>query len=294
MQCLFGRAADVDDGIVSGAAMGQRREEHIGGTRVLVEGAGPPLVLLHGVGLDLTMWGPQAAALTPHFTVVRYDFWGHGESEDPPGPRSLDDLVEQLTAVLTALALPRVALVGFSLGGLVARGFVARHWQRLERLVLMNTIAARDPSQLSGVRDRLAQAEHDGPASIIDAAIRRWFSAGFLAQDPPIAAAIRRRLEANRPEAFLKCYRIYGLSDGAVPVPPPARGLPMLALTAEDDLNSTPEMARDLAAAFDQGQVAVIPGLRHLAHLEDPALVNRVLLDFLLRDTHETRERGAS
>ncbi len=259
-------------------------EREIQGTHVLIEGDGPPLVLLHGVGLDHRMWEFQLPVLTPHFTVIRYDFWGHGRSIDPPGPRRLDDLVDQLALVIDTLGLETIDLVGFSLGGLTARGFVARHWDRLERVVFMNTIAPRDPSQLGGVRQRLEQAEREGPASIIDAAIERWFTAEFLAGDPPIVAAVRRRLESNDPQAFLKCYRIYGLSDGAVPVPDQARDLPMLAMTAENDLNSTPDMAADLAGAYARGQVQVIPKLRHMAPLEDPALVNRALLDFLLPD----------
>lgn len=261
----------------------------IKGTHVVIDGAGPPLVLLHGVGLDHTMWDSHVAAFSDCFQVIRYDFWGHGQSIDPPGPRSLDDLVAQFIMVIDALGLAKVSLVGFSLGGLTARAVVAKHRDRLERAVFMNTIAARDPGQLSGVRERLEQAEREGPAAIIDAAIERWFSADFLAGKPAIIDQVRRRLESNDPAAFLKCYRIYGLSDGQVPVPAAARDMPVLVMTAENDLNSTPAMAEDMAAAFVRGEVHVVPKLRHMAPVEAPALVNSVLLDFLWRDKDHIR-----
>ena len=93
-----------------------------------IEGIGPPLVLIHGVGLDLDMWDALAAALAPRHQVVRYDMIGHGGTpaqvgESGSGRLELGDFVDQLDELLRSLDLSRIALIGFSMGALVAQAF---------------------------------------------------------------------------------------------------------------------------------------------------------------------------
>src|SRR5919107_1080102 len=88
----------------------------------VVEGpADAPVVVLGGsLGSTLEMWEPQVPALTERFRVVRYDARGHGRSPVPPGPYVLDDLVDDLLALLDRLEVQRAHLVGLSLGGMTA------------------------------------------------------------------------------------------------------------------------------------------------------------------------------
>ncbi len=105
-------------------------------------------MLLHGIGLTRHMW-EAVAALADRFTLVSYDLPGHGETDPPDHAYEIDDLSEQLAAVLTASGIARAHLVGSSLGGMVAQHFAATWPERVDRLVLCDT----SPALSEGMRD---------------------------------------------------------------------------------------------------------------------------------------------
>ena len=150
------------------------------GTYCEMVGEGPPLILLHGVGLNRTTWRAQVAGLSGRFTVVAYDHLGHGRSRHITAETKLDDFVDQLVRVMDLLEISRAHVVGFSFGGLVAQSFALKHPERLDKLVLMSTVYNRTREELAGVSGRLAKARAEGPRSIISAAIERWFSPAFI------------------------------------------------------------------------------------------------------------------
>ena len=86
-----------------------------------IDGTGPPLVLVHGMGLNRSMWDWQMPFLTPHFEVIRYDLLGHGSSDKPVKEYDMGDFVDQLARLTDGLGRERFALAGFSLGGLIER-----------------------------------------------------------------------------------------------------------------------------------------------------------------------------
>ncbi len=98
----------------------------IDGTAFAQGGDGPPVVLVHGLGLNRHMWDGQLAALGRRFFVVRYDLLGHGDSDKPEGPYRMERFVDQLSALIDGLKLGGCALVGFSLGGPDRPGLHAR------------------------------------------------------------------------------------------------------------------------------------------------------------------------
>ena len=126
------------------------KEAYAGSTAYRTAGRGAPVVLIHGVGLDATIWEAQAAALAERYRVVAYDMLGHGQSACPPGARALGDFVDQLAELLDALELRRVALVGFSMGGLVARAFAAAYPERVSHLALLSTAYRAQPRGTGG------------------------------------------------------------------------------------------------------------------------------------------------
>ena len=82
-----------------------RQEERIGGTAFSMSGTGRPVVLVHGLGLNRHMWQWQLDALTPRFRVIRYDLPGHGGSDKPRGPCSMEQMVDQLLTLIDDLEL---------------------------------------------------------------------------------------------------------------------------------------------------------------------------------------------
>lgn len=101
-----------------------------------VRGSGPPVVLLHAGGMDLTMWDPQIGTLARTFRIIRYDARGHGRSTAPRGPSST---VEDLRLLLDHLGVERAHLVGISMGAGVALNFSTTHPERVRTLVLVST-----------------------------------------------------------------------------------------------------------------------------------------------------------
>lgn len=252
-----------------------------GATGYKAEGSGPPVVLIHGVGLDLGMWDAQAAALATSHRVLRYDMIGHGGTPARPGRIGLSDFIDQLDGLVREFGLDRVALVGFSMGALVAQGFTLAQPGRVSRLAILSGVYDRGPERRAAVLARWEAAVAQGPASLIEAALERWFSPGFAAQNPAVLAAVRRRLEDNDRAGFLAAYRVFAEADAAFAGRLGALTCPALVMTGADDPGSTPAMARAMAAALPNARLEILPGARHMMPIENAAAVNRVLLAFL-------------
>lgn len=227
------------------------------------------------------MWDAQAVALANRFQVIRYDMLGHGASVTPTLATRLDDFVDQLAELVDALELGRVTLIGFSMGGLVARHFACVYPGKLERLVLMNTVFRRSPEQRLAVQERVQQVAADGPAATADLAIQRWFSTEFRERNAVAVETVRQRLIANDPQGYLAAYRIFGSATDETPEQLKAIRCPTLVLTGEHDVGATPEMAKELAACLPDAKAVVFPGLRHMAPFEGAQQVNAELLGFL-------------
>lgn len=262
--------------------MDDRRKWIEGGTHFRVSGDGPPLILIHGVGLDLAMWSGLAGALERHFQVIRYDMLGHGLSAKPPGRRSLADFVAQLDRLHAYLGVGPGAVVGFSMGGLVARAYAARHAERVAKLVLMNTVFDRSPAERAAIQQRVALVERDGIAATIDAALARWFTPGFLAAHPDIEEDLRTRMLGNDHHGYLEAYRVFAGADAELGDALDGITCPTLVMTGEDDVGSTPAMARAMGERLPRASVRIVPGQRHMGLAEDPEPVTAALLDFLL------------
>jgi pimeloyl-ACP methyl ester carboxylesterase len=102
-------------------------------------GAGPALLLLHGVTNSSATWEGAAPALAEHFTLIAPDLLGHGASATPRGDYSLGAHASGARDVLTALGIERVTVVGHSLGGGIAMQFAYQFPERCERLVLVSS-----------------------------------------------------------------------------------------------------------------------------------------------------------
>ena len=251
-----------------------------------VAGAGPPLVLIHGVGLDHTMWDPVVEVLAQKHRVLRYDLLGHGSSDDPPGPRRLDDFVVQLLEVLDFYGIDTSDVVGLSFGGLIALMTAARHPNRVHRAVLVSTVFGRSESQLTGVRQRLELAENEGLEPVADLALKRWFTPQWLASHPVEAESVRQRLLTTDHLGYLKAYRLFAEADDLASASALDVEAPTLVLAGERDSGSTPEMAVALADAIPGGEARIMPGVHHLAPIEEPDLFSNALLEFLNQENH--------
>lgn len=245
------------------------------------EGDGPTVVLIHGLGLNRSMWDRQLPALTGCFRVVRYDLLGHGESAKPCGTYNMAHFVNQLGDLLDGLALERCALVGFSLGGMIARAFTVGHPEYIDALVVLNSPHDRTKAERAAVSARADQAARHGPGATVDAALERWFTAAFTDARPDVLERVRQDILANDPEVYPEAYRVLAEGDAALVEPISTIQCPTLVVACEDDCGNSPDMARRMAACIPGARVEIVPGLRHMGLVEDPDAINALIVPFL-------------
>jgi 3-oxoadipate enol-lactonase len=234
-----------------------------------VTGAGPDVVLLHGVGLDHTMWDRLLPALVEDHRVTTVDLRGHGASGPAAPGTSLSDLADDVLEVVDAVGAERVHLVGFSLGALVAAHLAAHHQNRVATLSLVSSVAQRTPDEQAAVRLRLEAAQAD-LSRTVDAAVERWFDEAWRDREPDLVANVRRTMLANDPTSYLACYTVFATGDQEVGSVLGDITAPTLAITGSDDPGSTPDMSHRLAAAVADAHAVVVEGARHLLPLERP------------------------
>ena len=169
----------------------------------------PTIVLLHGVGLDHTMWAPVAAQLSDAFEVIAPDLPGHGSRPPAPAGVTLADLTEGV-----ADQVPHGShLVGFSLGALVAQR-LARHRPELAAtLTSVSSVCRRTPKEREAVLGRLRMAENDFAASAA-ASLYRWYDGTDV--DADLVRRTEATLLANDRDSFLNCYRVFATGDAEI------------------------------------------------------------------------------
>jgi 3-oxoadipate enol-lactonase len=138
----------------------------------------PVVVLSNSMGADLRMWDAQVDALAEHFRVVRYDTRGHGQSPVPDGPYSMDDLADDVIALIDTLGVEKAHVVGPSLGGMTGIRLAARNPDRVDAMVLLCTAAFLEVGP--AYTERAAQVRAQGTAVVAEGVVSRWFTPAYL------------------------------------------------------------------------------------------------------------------
>jgi (E)-2-((N-methylformamido)methylene)succinate hydrolase len=237
--------------------------------------AGAPVVLLHGVGLDRTVWAEVQERLADRRTLA-LDLPGHGAQPPLTAPVTLEDLAED---VLDRMPEGRVHLVGFSLGALIAQWIAARHPDRVLSLTCVSAVCSRTPEEAEAVRGRLETARADFATSM-ERAVDRWFP-----DDVPGNRERRDRtrevLLANDVGSYLHAYAVFASGDREVAPELHRIAVPTLAITGELDPGSTPEMTDRLADSIEGARRRVVPGVRHMLPVEAPDALAEELTELI-------------
>ena len=157
-----------------------------------------PIVLVHGVGLNHTIWEPQIDAFDN--SVLAYDILGHGKTPLNKDNISFDNFSNQLINLIDELKMKKIHLIGFSIGSLIARNFASKFNDRLESLTLLCSIFKRTEKQQQIVKDRFELAKKN--KSLSKQALKRWFTDDYLEKNPNTYNKISSMLEQNNMENF--------------------------------------------------------------------------------------------
>lgn len=242
---------------------------------------GPVVVLIHGLGLNRHVWQWTVPALADRYDILTYDLYGHGDSGPPPDTPSLSLFARQLASVMTLHGIDRAAIVGFSLGGMIARRFAMDHSQRVAALGVLNSPHRRTDEAQAAILKRVEQADQTGPSATVEAALERWFTESYRAGNPDMMALVRSWVLANDKTIYPTIYQV--LADGVDEICDIGLKIPALVITGDEDYGNGPEMTRAIAAEIDGGEALILPGLRHMALAENPSAVNVPLRAFLDR-----------
>lgn len=237
----------------------------------------PVLVLSNSLGSDHRMWDRQIDELATRFRVVRYDTRGHGSSPVPDGPYSIDDLADDLIAVLDSLGVARAHIGGLSLGGMTAMRVAIRNPERVDRLALLCTAAQMPPA--SGWLDRAAAVREAGTASIAEAVVSRWFTAEYQATQTEPIEYFQQMVAATPAAGYAGCCEAIAAMDQRDTLTSIAA--PTLVIAGADDPATPPPMLAEIAEAAQQAHLLVVDHAAHLANVEQADTVTAALLTHL-------------
>ena len=245
--------------------------------RLNYEATGPadaPVVLLgSSLGTTNAMWAPQLDVLSQRFRVVAFDHRGHGKSEVPAGPYTIDDLGGDVIELLDSLEVEQASYVGISLGGAVGLWLAQNAPERFHRFVLLCP-PANPAADAQTWTDRAAQVRAEGTKSITDATLGRW----FLPEFGDLAPA-RQMLLDTPDEGYAACCEALG-STNLLP------GLaditaPVLLITTDSDTSIPPETVVPLATQIPGAHLEIIENAAHLVTYSHPVVINPLLLTHL-------------
>lgn len=241
----------------------------------------PAVVLIHGVGLNQDVWQWMEPVLSERYRVVTYDIIGHGASAPPAGVPVLRDLGEQLARLFDHLGIARAAIIGFSLGGMIARRFAQDHPDRTTALVILHSPHRRTAEAQAAIVARVEQASRSGPSATVEAAIVRWFTDAGRTRKPELMTLVRSWVLANDAAVYPKIYGLLATGIEEIVAPDPAIDCPTLVMTGDEDYGNGPEFAHAIGAEIADARVVILKGLRHMALAENPEAVNGPVAAFL-------------
>ena len=247
-------------------------------------GGGPatPILFLHGVGSDKSVWHPQLAAFAVTRRAIAIDYPGYGESEPHEGA-TRDDFARAALAALDALGIERAHICGLSLGGVVAIAMHALAPERCASLILADTFAIHPDGQ--AIYDRSVAASES--MTMRELAEARAPSLLGAAAGEAIKTEVIATMGRIDPAAYRQGAQAVWLADQRNRAA--AIAVPTLILVGEEDRITPPALSQALAKLVRGASLEVIAGAGHLANLEQPAAFNSVV-DAFLAGVDENRE----
>lgn len=258
------------------------RSEGPGGLAYCVEGAGPALVLLHGVGLRAEAWNAVSQHLADRFRVYAVDLPGHGASEHTAGLQ-LEGYSTRVRDFVQSLGCPAY-IAGHSMGAMIALDAAPRMPDCIRGVAGLNAIYRRSPDAQAAVR---ARADLLSESSVSDptATLARWFGTTPDTRDAEAASACRAWLTQANPEGYAAAYRVFAQHDGPIDTQLHALQMPALFQTGAKDPNSTPSMSRAMAAKAPFGIAESVDHAAHMMPMTHPdAVAQAITACFLDRE----------
>lgn len=258
-----------------------------------VEGAGSPVVLVHGVGGSLNNWNKVAETLRDSHKVIRLDLRGHGQSSKERKAYSLGTFVSDIIGLTEALGIERFHLVGHSLGGMIAQYAAIHYPDKIQSACIISSAAGRTQEEAAAVQARIDILRNGNPGEHFRKSVARWYSPEFIAANEPLLADLERQNRENDPWCYSEAYSVLAYAE----LGPELNKIkvPTLVATGEFDLGSSPRMAQYMHDQISGSELHIFEGLRHSLLVEAPDRVLDLVTRFLKKheNTNSTDKRSS-
>lgn len=245
----------------------------------VVEGSGPPLFMIHGIGARKTSWAALTQHLKEDFTCIAYDLRGHGDTPKGEGHFGLDELVADLEALRAKLDIEKAHFIGHSLGGMIGPAYARLYPDRVKALGLLSTAAFRTPDDSAKVKAVVTAMEQKGIPQVLGTLADRWFTDRFQAEHADRIEARKAQVVATDPEVFLNVFRIYAETEMSPWLHEVTA--PSLVLTGELDGGCNPRLNQQIADALPNSELVILEGLKHAILIEATERVAPPIAKFL-------------
>ena len=236
------------------------------------------IMFSNSLASTLNMWDLQIEHLLAQgFGIIRYDSRGHGQSEAPKGPYSIEMLADDAAALLDFLDIKSVHFCGLSKGGMVAQMMGVRHADKVKSLTIADSAAfmpAKDTWE-----QRIQAVTNGGMEAVVDATTERWITSEGRDRLPGQVELIRQMILKTPVQGFVACSEAIKSMD--MRTTNPKISAPTLVICGEQDTGTTPQQAKEIADAIPNSKLELISDAAHLANIEQHEVFNRLLSHFL-------------
>ena len=263
----------------------QQKNKSKNGIAYYKTGKGPAVILIHGLGLRSESWVEQIKILKKNYTIYSLDLPGHGQSKLLSKKRSkLKSLCSEITKFIKLININSPILIGHSLGALITIEIAGNNPNILKSGIAISSVYKRSKDALRKVQTRAKEIkENPNEEILVNKLIERWFGKSKSLKMYNHAKFIKKLLLLNKKNNFVgyaNAYDLFSRLDGNSTKTIKNIKVPMLYITGEKDLNSTPSMSKKLAKINDHNY-AVIKGARHMVQLTHAKQCNFHLINFI-------------
>jgi 3-oxoadipate enol-lactonase len=245
-----------------------------------LEGLGPALFLIHGIGARRSTFGKLVDGLKDRFTCISYDLRGHGESPVPKVRFGLDELVDDLEALRSKIGIETAHFAGHSLGGMIGPAYARRFPSRVLSLGLWSTAAFRTQDDSARVKAVVAAMREKGIKAVLDTLTARWFTDAFAAARPDLIDWRKQQVMDTPADVFLNVFDIYAETEMGPWLKEIA--VQAMVLTGELDGGCNPRLNAQIAKAMPNAELVILEGLKHAIFIEGTDRVLPHVRRFLL------------
>ena len=244
-----------------------------------LEGAGAPVLLIHGVGGDHTGFdGVVRERLLRRHQVITMDLRGHGRSTRAGASYSTALFARDVNAILRSLRVPPAAVLGISMGGAIAMKLAARHPARVSRLVLVDTWCRCDEAARACFHEWIAASRRDEQV-LRDIVLVRTATPQFMKRNPSFRRLFDRVWPSASGAAFRKSCLACADHDATADLG--RITAPTLVLTGSRDILVPSALGREVAAGIRGAKFRIIEGGGHVPWLDAPERFMGVVSRFL-------------